>query len=99
MTMTQADMQDRIIAKASADGEFRARLVADPKGAIQEVTGMPIPDAVTVQVHEESATTFHLVLPPDSSLSEQEMAQVLGGTGGDDSEGEVKDLSDFVIHD
>ena len=31
MTMTQADMQDRIIAKASADGEFRARLVAAPR--------------------------------------------------------------------
>ena len=82
MTMTQAELQDRIIAKAGADEEFRARLVADPKGAIQEVTGMPIPDAVTVQVHEESATSFHLVLPPDSQLSEADMAQVLGGTGG-----------------
>ena len=32
-----------------------------------------------MQVHEESATSFHLVLPPDSQLSEEEMAQVFGG--------------------
>ena len=79
MTMTQAEMQERIIAKAGEDGEFRARLVADPKAAIQELTGAPIPDAFTVQVHQESATSFHLVLPPDSQLSEEEMAQVFGG--------------------
>ncbi len=57
MTMTQAEMQDRIIAKAGEDDEFRTRLVADPKRAIEGLTGTTIPDAFTVQVHEESATT------------------------------------------
>ena len=36
-------------------------------------------EAITVQVHEESATAFHLVLPPDSRLTEDEMAEVFGG--------------------
>ena len=81
MTITQGEMQNRIIAKAGEDNEFRARLVDDPKAAIEEMTGAPVPDAFTVEVHEESATNFHLVLPPDSRLTEKEMAQVFSGTG------------------
>ena len=78
-------MHDRIIAKASEDGAFRARLVADPKGAIRELTGTPMPDGVEVQVHQESATSFHLVLPPAGRLAEEEMAQVHGGVGSPNS--------------
>ena len=77
--MTQAEMQDRIIAKAAEDDEFRARLVADPKATIKGLTGTPVPDAFTVHVHEESATSFHLVLPPHSRLTEEEMSQVFAG--------------------
>ena len=79
MTMTQAELQSRIVERAGTDGGFRARLVADPGGAIEELTGISIPEAITVQVHEESATAFHLVLPPDSRLTEDEMAEVFGG--------------------
>jgi hypothetical protein len=79
VTITQTEIQDRIVAKAGEDGEFRARLVADPRTAIHDLTGTPVPDAFTVQVHEESATSFHLVLPPDSRLTEEEMSQVFAG--------------------
>ena len=79
MTMTQAEMQDRIIAKASEDGEFHTRLMADPREAIRELTGTPLPDEVTIEVHEESAASFHLVLPPDGRLTEAEMSQVFAG--------------------
>ena len=81
MTMTQTEMEDLIIARAGEDGEFRARLVADPRAAIEEVTGASIPDGLTVRVHEETSTLFHLVLPPDSRMTEEEMAQVFGGIG------------------
>ena len=83
MTMTQAELQDRIIAKATEDGEFRARLVADPKAAIRDLTGEAIPDGTEVQVHQETAASFHIVLPPSGRLMEEEMAQVSGGTGTD----------------
>ncbi len=76
MTMTRAEIQDKIIEMVGTDGEFRARLVADPRAAIQELTGTPVPDAFTVQVHEESATSFHLVLPPDGQLTEEEMTRL-----------------------
>ncbi len=84
MTMTQAEMQDKIVAKAGEDGEFRARLLADPRATIHELIGTPVPDAFTVQVHEESATSFHLVLPPDSRLTEEEMSQVFAGDWASD---------------
>ena len=79
MTMTQAEVQNTIIARAGEDGEFRARLVADPRSAINEVAKGPIPEAVTVKVHQQSPTSFHLVLPPDSRLTEAETGQVFGG--------------------
>ena len=84
MTMTQAEMQERIIVKASEDGEFRAKLVADPRATIHELTGATLPDEIDVQVHEESATSFHLVLPPDSMLTEEEMEQVFAGDWASD---------------
>ena len=92
MTITQVEIQDRLIRKALSDGEFRAWLVSDPKAPILELTGEVIPDAVTVQVHEESAMSFHIVLPADGRLMEAEMAQV---SGGDDPD---KDISDFIFH-
>ena len=89
LAMTQAEMQEKILARAGEDGEFRARLLADPRDAIQELTGTLMPEAFTVEVHEESATVFHLVLPPDNRLTEEELAQVFGldwisqmGSGG-----------------
>ena len=81
MTMTQAEMQETVLTRAGEDEEFRARLLADPREAIEEATGAPIPDVFTVEVHAESATTFHLVLPPTARLTEEEMAQVFAGTG------------------
>ena len=79
MVMTQEEVKELLIAMASEDGEFRARLVADPKAAVEQLNGRSLPDAFKVQVHHQSATTFHLVLPPDSRLTEEELALVFGG--------------------
>jgi hypothetical protein len=77
--MTQEELQDKIIERAGADGEYRSRLLSDPRAAIDELTKAPLPREIDVQVHEESATSFHLVLPPGSRLTEPELAQVFGG--------------------
>lgn len=81
MAISQGEIQERLIARARDDAEFRAHLLADPKEAIEKLTGVTVPAAFRVEVHEESSTSFHLVLPPDSRLSEAEMAQVFGGIG------------------
>ena len=76
---TATELKTQILSKAGEDGEFRARLIADPKAAIASEVGTVVPDGFDVVVHEDSATTAHLVLPPSPKLTEAEMANVAGG--------------------
>ncbi len=76
---TATEMKTQILSKAAEDGEFRARLIADPKGAIASEIGTAIPDGFDVVVHEDGATTAHLVLPPTPELTEAELEMVAGG--------------------
>ena len=76
---TATEMKEQILNRAAEDSEFRAHLIADPKAAISSETGTTILEGFEVAVHEDSATTFHLVLPPSPELSEAEMEKVAGG--------------------
>ena len=76
---TATEMRAQILTKAEEDGDFRSLLIADPKAAISSETGTTIPDGFDVVVHEDSATTVHLVLPPSPELTEAEMEAVAGG--------------------
>ena len=76
---TATELKTRILNKADEDVDFRARLIADPKAAISAETGVTIPDGFDVAVHEDSATTAHLVLPPSPELTEAELEKVSGG--------------------
>ncbi len=78
---TATEMKAQILSRAAEDGEFRARLIADPKGAISAEVGADIPEGFDVAVHEDSATTAHLVLPPSPLLTEAELQTVAGGRG------------------
>ena len=63
-----AEMRDHILGKAADDAEFRTRLVADPKAALNDELGVSLPDSFAVSVHEDSSTHVHLVLPSNSTL-------------------------------
>ena len=78
---TATEMRERILSRAAEDGEFRSLLIADPKAAISNETGASMPDGFDVAVHEDSATTAHLVLPPSPELTEAELGMVSGGGG------------------
>ena len=82
--MSVSEMRARLIEKATADETFRARLLAEPRAAIQSETGVSLPAWFHVEVHEDTADTGHLVLPPaaDARLADADLAQVAGG--GDD---------------
>ena len=80
MTMP-TELKTLILGKAAEDGEFRARLIADPKGAIASEIGVTIPEGFDVVVHEDGATTAHLVLPPVPELTEAELEMAAGGVG------------------
>ena len=76
---TATELKSQILSRAAEDSEFRARLIADPKEAILAEIGADIPDGFGVAVHEDSATTAHLVLPSSDKLTEAELEKVAGG--------------------
>jgi hypothetical protein len=76
---TANEMKAQILSRADEDGAFRERLIADPKATISAELGTTIPEGFDVAVHEDSATTAHLVLPPSPELTEAELALAAGG--------------------
>jgi hypothetical protein len=72
-----------MLAPLLQDPAFKARLIADPKAALAE-RGLKIPEGLTIEVHENTPTVFHLVLPSttaSSALSDDELAAAAGGWG------------------
>lgn len=65
--------------KAVEDEAFRSRLLSDPKSVLSDELDVTIPDDFNIQVHEESASTAHIVIPPSSALSEQDLQAAAGG--------------------
>ena len=76
---TPKEMRMKIVGKATEDADFRTRLLSDPKEAIGQELGVSIPASMSVEVHEDDGATAHLVLPPDSRLSEVDLQMVAGG--------------------
>ena len=82
----RAEMERRLIEKSVEDDAFRQRLLADPKGAVEQELGTRLPEEVRVVTVEESAETIYLVLPSTpmaggegGELSDQELESVAGG--------------------
>ena len=74
-----SEIETRILAKAAEDEGFRAQLIADPKAAISGVFGLNLPEWFDIQVHRNTATAKHLILPPSDLLVESELEMVAGG--------------------
>ena len=75
------EIEPRIQAKAAEDESFRAQLIADPKAAISGVFGINLPEWFDIRVHQNTATTRHLILPPSGLLAESELEMAAGGAG------------------
>ena len=69
-----------IIARAWRDPDFKSRLLADPRAALQEA-GVAVPGGMTVTVVENTATHLHLILPqsPSDEMSEADLDGIAGG--------------------
>ena len=79
-------VERQIIERATTDSSFRQQLISDPKGTLEGELGVTLPAGVNVQVLEESASDYYLVLPPSgaaagSELSDAELGAVAGGSG------------------
>ena len=76
---THEELRAELIDLATEDERFRARLIANPKAAIQEALGIHLPESLSVTVYEDSATAAHLVLPPSARLTDEDLEQVAAG--------------------
>ena len=78
--LTGIDIEDKVRIKADESDDFRDLVMRDPKQAIEEATGLVVPDEFNIHVHEESATDFHLVLPQKGGrLSDEELRAAAAG--------------------
>ena len=69
MEQTKRQQLETFLAvRASQDPEFRDRLIANPKQAIETEIGLRFPEGLCVSVHEERLNELHVVLPVDLSV-------------------------------
>lgn len=64
---SEALLQTQVIEKAWQDPSFKAKLLSNPKAAIQEALGVIIPDHIQLKAVEENSNEFYLVIPPEPS--------------------------------
>ena len=76
---SEAEVKAHIAMKAADDDDFRVRLLADPRATVEAETGLRLPDDYQIHIHEESASSAHLVLPPNPALSREQMEHITGG--------------------
>jgi hypothetical protein len=69
----------QIRERAGSDAAFRSQLLSDPSAAVSALLGMPVPENVTITVHEETPADVHLVIPASVNLNEADLELVAGG--------------------
>ncbi len=77
--LIREDIERALVNRAGRDEAFRALLLENPRDAVREALNISVPSHFTLEVHEEDASSLHLVLPPGDRLSEEELASVAGG--------------------
>jgi len=81
-TPAPPDLKTILVQKALGDAAFKGQLLADPKGAIERLLGVKLPEALEVAVAQEAPGKVVVVLPfqPGSGeLSDQDLETVTGG--------------------
>jgi len=85
---TRRELETRVIVKAIKDGEFRKKLLSNPRegvlAAVKEIDpGFEIPPDMEVKVFEEPKRAFYLVLPQTPTetveISDEDLEKVAGG--------------------
>lgn len=73
------EMRAHLTNRAAEDSGFRAQLVADPKGVMNQEFGITVPDNIEIVVHESDMRTVHLALPPDPVMDEEQLEAISAG--------------------
>jgi hypothetical protein len=83
----QIKSYEQLFEQVRTDEKFKQRFLQEPKSVLTEM-GIEIPDSIEIEIHQDTPTLKHLVIPADDSsneLSESELQIVAGGiptTGG-----------------
>jgi len=78
-------LQEWLVSIAMHNEAFRQQLQEYPRETLERELGLSFPTEVTIHVHEETATSIHLVLPMKSTVDEprevaaEELAAVTTG--------------------
>lgn len=79
---TRSELNALLAERLAADPAFRQSLVADPKATVGALVNSVVPDFVKIEVHQETLTHIHLVLPAvvgGGSISDDDLELVAGG--------------------
>lgn len=88
LPMTRREIEEKIIARAWNDEEFRRKFVADPKGQFEAHLGTKLPKTLTMTAHEETENSIHFVIPMKpqvtlGELSDEDLESIAGGRIGE----------------
>ncbi len=77
---TQDGLQ-QLLARSTKDWEFRQKLLTDPRAALEEHLGYPLPTPLNIRfVENEADATIVLPSYEGDEFSDEELEAVLGGT-------------------
>lgn len=84
--MKRQEVEAKIIGRALDDPDFREKLLANPKEAIRTTARIKVREEIEIEVLQETAGKFYIVLPaPAEELSEEQLEAVAGGTAAYES--------------
>ncbi len=81
--LTRTELDSLIRERLAADPDFRKNLKENPRATVQGLISIPLPEAVTIEVHEETLAHLHLVIPAAGTggeLTDDALELVAGGT-------------------
>src|ERR1700691_441111 len=83
-TLTRHDLEAKIVKRCWEDAAFRKEFTADPAGAFVKYLKVPAGKMPKIVVYEETAGSWHIVLPPKppnaNELSEADLEKVAGAS-------------------
>jgi hypothetical protein len=83
--LTRHDLEAKIVKRCWEDEAFSKQFTADPAGAFVKYLEIPAASLPKIVIHEESAGSWHIVLPSrpptTEELSAQQLEKVAGGAG------------------
>jgi hypothetical protein len=81
--LSRHDLEAKIVKRCWEDEAFRKEFTADPTGAFTKYLEIPAASLPKIVIHEESAGSWHILLPhrPQNAdeLSEQDLETIAGG--------------------